>query len=251
VSSLSPRLIVSLLVLALVGVAFWMLLLGPKREEAGDLATELDQQRAALAQNQAKANAGAEARRDFPGDYRQLVVLGKAVPAGDDTGSLLVELNQIAKDSGVSFQSIQLSNGAGESSAEPTTTEATGTAGGASTPVPATEVAAALLPLGATIGTAGLGVMPYDLVFTGDFFHVADFIHGVDSLVQPSRSNVAVEGRLVTLDGFALNAAPDGFPNLEATFAVTTYLAPPGQGVTAGATAEAPPTETPASETPR
>ena len=98
-------------------------------------------------------------------------------------------------------------------------------------PAPPTEVAASLLPLGATIGPAGLGVMPYDLIFTGSFSHVADFIKGIDALVHTSNAKVEVDGRLITLDGFALNAANSGFPNLEATFAVTTYLVPPGQGV--------------------
>ena len=42
---------------------------------------------------------------------------------------------------------------------------------------------------------------------------------------------VAVDGRLVTLDGFALKAAAEkGFPQLNANFAVTTYLTPPNQG---------------------
>ena len=49
------------------------------------------------------------------------------------------------------------------------------------------------------------------------------------------------EGRLVTIDGFSLVADEEmGFPVLQGKFAVTTYLAPPGQGVTAGATPAAP-----------
>ena len=106
--------------------------------------------------------------------------------------------------------------------------------------MPPTEAAASLLPLGATIGPAGLGVMPYDLTFSGNFFHVADFIRGIDSLVHTGKG-VGVDGRLVTLNGFALNAqTPPGFPDLNATFSVTTYLIPPSQGVTAGATPAAP-----------
>ena len=83
--------------------------------------------------------------------------------------------------------------------------------------------------------------MPYELSFSGDFFHVADFIRGVDSLVHTGGKGVGVDGRLVTLNGFALNAqTPPGFPALNATFSVTTYLIPPSQGVTAGATPTAP-----------
>ena len=82
--------------------------------------------------------------------------------------------------------------------------------------------------------------MPYDLTFSGNFFHVADFMRGIDSLVHTGKS-VAVDGRLVTLNGFALNADSTlGFPHLDATFSVTTYLTPPNQGITAGATATTP-----------
>ena len=83
--------------------------------------------------------------------------------------------------------------------------------------------------------------MPYSLSFTGDFFQVADFIKGIDSLVDTNGTGVAVDGRLVTLDGFALNGDPElGFPHLDATFAVTTYVTPPRQGLTAGATPRRP-----------
>ena len=83
--------------------------------------------------------------------------------------------------------------------------------------------------------------MPYDLTFSGNFFHIADFIRGSTRWSTPAGGSVAVDGRLVTLNGFALNAnSALGFPHLEATFSVTTYLTPPSQGVTAGATPAAP-----------
>ena len=120
--------------------------------------------------------------------------------------------------------------------------------------IPPTEAAASLLPLGAAIGPAGLAVMPYHLTFGGNFFQIANFIRGIDSLVHTRNSSVAVDGRLVTLSGFALNTEegeskdeqkPSNF--LKATFAVTTYVTPPTQGITAGATASAPaPITTPA-----
>jgi hypothetical protein len=116
-----------------------------------------------------------------------------------------------------------------------------------SSTVPPTEAAASLLPLGASIGTAGLGVMPYSLSFNGNFFQIADFIKGIDSLVHTwAKSNIGVDGRLVTLDGFALNADSEEeageqkSSGLKATFAVTTYVTPPSQSVTAGATHSAP-----------
>jgi hypothetical protein len=83
--------------------------------------------------------------------------------------------------------------------------------------------------------------MPYTLNFKGSFFHLADFIHGLDSLVKTANSKVDVTGRLITISGFQLS--PDanlGFPNLEAEFNIATYLVPPDQGVTGGASPTSP-----------
>ena len=254
------RVIICILAIAAVAIAFWTLALSPKREKADELSGQVSQLEISLAEARGKAQEAETARREFPADYRQLVLLGQAVPASDETASLLVELNHIARRSKVSFESISLSSSGGEVAAaalpapEVSTPEAA-SAGTSAVPaaasVPPTEVAASLLPLGATIGPAGLAVMPYTLTFSGDFFHVADFIKGVDSLVDTG-GKVSVDGRLITLDGFALTAdAERGFPYLNATFSVTTYLTPPSQGVTAGASpsAPAPSTSTPAAET--
>ncbi len=237
----SNRTIVAILILVALAAAFWLLLLGPKRQKADDLSGQVEQLRSSLIQSESQAAEAARARRKFPADYRQLVVLGKAVPGGDDTGSLLVQLNQIADDSHVRFQSINLQSDATGASSTTTAAGAAPVTAPPSALTPPTEVAASLLPLGATVGSAGLGVMPYSLTFSGSFFNIADFIHGVDSLVHAGHSNVRATGRLVTLDGFALIGAADGgFPKLDANFTVTTYLVPPSQGVTAGATPTAP-----------
>jgi hypothetical protein len=258
--SAGNRVIILMLVVVALAAAFWVLLLGPERQQAGDLGDQVGQLRTSLAQSRSEAANAAAARRDFPADYQQLVLLGKAVPESDDTSSLLVELGSVARHSEVRFDGIQISNSGTSSSttstpAAPVTPAppsqpsppADTTAAGATAAVPAsatvtpTETAAALLPIGASIGTAGLGVMPYDLQFSGDFFHVADFIGGIDSMVHTDGSHVAVDGRLLTLDGFALNGDQDlGFPHLNATFAVTTYLTPTSQGVTAGASPTGP-----------
>ncbi len=257
--SASNRMIVSILAVAALAIAFWMLLLGPKREEASKLSAEEGQLRVALSETQAKLATAEEAKREFPQDYRQLVALGQAAPSGEETSSLLVELNRIANSSKVKFEGFMLSTSGegGEATPPatpevPATTEAPSGAVPASTPVPPTEVAASVMPLGATIGPAGLAVMPYALTFSGDFFEVADFIKGIDSLVDTGETRLTVDGRLVTLDGFALSLTEEGNETeLKATFAVTTYLTPPSQGVTAGATPTepAPSVATPTSAT--
>ncbi|MGV1049239.1 MAG: hypothetical protein ACOYD4_12040 [Solirubrobacterales bacterium] len=250
-ASTTNRLIVAILVVVGLAILFWTQALAPKREEASKLSGEVDRLQVSVAEARSSVEAAQEARREFPSDYRQLVVLGKAVPASDETSSLLVELDRIARRSKVSFNGLQLSSGSGEAAPAPapapenTEPAESGSGEGGAVPaaatVPPTEAAAALLPLGATIGSAGLGVMPYTLTFSGNFSHIADFIEGVDSLVHTGGNDVAVDGRLVTVNGF--NLAPDeeaGFPLLDATFSVTTYLTPPSQGTTAGATPSSP-----------
>lgn len=244
--SSSNRLIVSMLTVAILAAGFWVLILSPKRKEASDLATEVEQLQTSLVTAQSQAAEATAARREFPADYRKLVVLGKAVPAGEETSSLLVSLNRIADRSKIQFDTILLDNEGGETAApaEATAQEAGPSAAVTST-TPPTEAAAALMPLGSTVGPAGLSVMPYSLSFHGSFFDVAKFINGIDSLVTTSGSKTTVDGRLITLDGFVLTEDTEaGFPSLNADFSVTTYLAPPGQGVTAGATEAAPPAAT-------
>jgi len=236
--------VVAMLVVAALATAFWILLLSPKREEAAKLGEQVERLQASLAQHEAEIAVAEDARRSFPADYRKLVVLGKAVPGDDDTASLLVQLNRISERAGVSFRDLQL-NALSDSTEAAAPASASG-----GQPVSATEASAALLPLGAGVGPAGLAVMPYTLVFDGDFFRIADFIKGLDSLVATREGKVAVDGRLTTIDGFSLSPDPNGgFPALTATFAVTTYLTPPGQGVTGGATPSSPGTATPAATT--
>jgi hypothetical protein len=242
------RAIVAMLAAVVLAVGFWVLALGPKRQQASDLGSQVEKLSASLATDRQAVADGLTARAGFAGDYQQLVVLGKAVPGDDDTASLLVQVNHVADHAGVSFRDIELNASAAGAAPvpaapapAPSSDSSPSTVTPASVPVAPTEATAATLPLGAAIGPAGLGVMPYTLTFTGDFFHVADFIHGLDSLVKTTNAKVAVDGRLLTVDGFSLAAqGSEGFPALQATFAVTTYLTPSSQGVTAGATPSSP-----------
>ena len=212
-------LIVAMLAVAVLAVAFWMLALSPKREEASEARRRRSKSsKRSLAQHRAEVDAAAEAREEFPVDYQQLVVARQggsgrrrhrlaAGPAQPDRRAL-------ARSGSETFV---LAAGEGEAPKprrrRPSTEDQPA-------PVSPTEAAASLLPLGATIGPAGLGVMPYTLNFNGDFFQIADFIKGLDSLVKTENAQVAVDGRLITVDGFSLEADPTGgFPTLEATFA--------------------------------
>jgi hypothetical protein len=239
--------IAAMVAIAALAIAFWMLALSPKREEAAKLGKEVETAEASLAQHRAEVAEAEEARRDFPEDYQKLVVLGKAVPGDDETASLLVQVSGVAERAGVKFNDLTLGTGGG--GGEEAAAAAPPAAG--AEPVSPTEAAASVLPLGAAVGPAGLAVMPYTLTFQGGFFEVADFIEGLDAMVKTRNEDVTVEGRLLTIDSFTLGstggggAAEEGgkatpVDELTASFTVTTYLTPPSEGVTGGATPESP-----------
>jgi Tfp pilus assembly protein PilO len=234
----SNRIIVAMVAVAALAAAFWVLLLSPKKSEVSKLDQQVAKQEESLALHQQEVQQGLEAQRAFPREYQQLVVLGKAAPAEDDTASLLVQLNRIARSSRVHFGTFTLAAAGTSEEAAVEPVEAAAPEGESVSP---TEVAASKLPLGASLGPAGLAVMPYALTFNGSFFHIADFIHGLDSLVKTNNAQVDVTGRLITISGFSLAPDPDkGFPDLHAEFTITTFLVPPSQGVTGGATPTSP-----------
>lgn len=233
--SSTNRTVVAVVALAVLAGAFWMLLLSPKRDEASKLDEQAKELQTSLALHEAEVAEAEAARKEFPADYQHLVVVGKAVPGGDETASLLVQMNRLANGTGGTFRDIKLSSSGEGGEAAPAASPGEGESASP------TEVAASLLPLGATVGAAGLGVMPYEVTFSGNFFQIADYIKGLDSLVKTQGEKVVVDGRLITIDGFALEAAPEkGFPALKASFALTTYLTPPEEAGATGVAPEAP-----------
>jgi Tfp pilus assembly protein PilO len=241
------RLIFAVLGVIVLAGAFWMLLLSPKRDEASKLGAEVETLQSTLAQHESEVKTALAAKKEFPANYGQVVVLGKAVPADSETASLLVQVQKISERAGVRFEEITLNSEGGEGAEAPV---ASPVEGGGESASP-TEVAASTLPLGASIGPAGLGVMPYTLNFTGNFFQISRFIRGLDDLVKTTNSKVSVDGRLITVNSFSLTPQQEGSAGLQASFSVTTYLTPPEQGLTAGATPVGPETATatPASAT--
>lgn len=253
-----------LLGLALAGIvaALWFLVVSPKREEAGRLAGEIAELEASVAEQEALADQAEVAESGFARSYSSMVRLGKAAPAGSDTASLLEQLESLATESRTEFLTLTLSADAAAAPAPAPAPAAAPTDGSAApadaaAPVAATESAVALQPLGAAVGPAGLLTMPYDLTFEGDFFALSEFLAGLDGLVHVDRRGQlvttgpqAAKGRLLTIDGFSLSVPDEAATDtLSATVAVTSYLTPPGEGLTAGATTEGPAATVPATGT--
>lgn len=221
------RIAVAVAIVLLAAAAFWLLLLSPKRKEADEWATRAETQQLTLSEAQSKAAEASAARKTFPKNYREMILLGKAVPEGDETAALIVQIADIAHRTHVRFGNLTLESG-GEATASATAQEAGPTT--TPTPIPPTEAEAALLPLGATLGSSDLAVMPYTLDLTGNYSQVTEFVGSVERLIKTHERGLSVDGRLLTLNAFSLSPAAEkkhGKELLAVEMRLTAYLAPP------------------------
>lgn len=201
--------------------AFWFLALAPKREEISRLDAEITTQEAAATQAEQQAASYQRAKDGYRRNYATLVRLGKAVPGDDDTRSLLVQLDDAAAKSKVSFRTVSL--GGGSSPASQSTTGSAVTTPGA---VP--------------VGSAGFSAMPFSFGFSGTFFTLSDFFSRLERFVTVENDRIDVTGRLLLLGSIAVT--PDGGDRgqLQAQVGAVSYLLSPTQGVAAGATPQTP-----------
>ena len=236
-----------LMVLAVVGLlaGFWFLALAPKREEAKSLSQQIATEQQRLDAARTTAATARQAKERYDSDYAVVAQLGKAVPTDDGVPSLISQLQAAAKGSKVDFVSVNVGGGDSAAAATSATTaqqvaalaQAQKGESGASA---AAASPSTTLPAGASVGAAGFPTMSYDLRFDGTFFAMQGFLDRVQRMVQVNNGQVEVNGRLLTIDNFALAAGPNGFPQVTATINATGYLLPPDVSATGGATPAGP-----------
>ena len=242
--------VVALVAAALAGV--WFVGLAPKRKDATELSAKLDVARQQLTEVQQSAAKARDAKAKYDSDYAQVAKLGKAVPKSDAIPSLVYQLQSAAHDASIVFSSLKVANTGVQAATTPSTPAQTaaaanangtgstsgsgstsgGTSGSTSsstptTPAPATQAATSTLPPGAAVGSAGFPTMPFSFVFNGTFFDMERFLTEVQRFVRVNDNNVDVRGRLLSIDGFALNAGGKGFPSVKANISATAYLMSP------------------------
>src|SRR5262245_33275843 len=117
----SDKAIVLGVVMAVALAAFYFMVVSPKRDKASELGKDVNKLKAQVSQQQQIAEFGEQARNDFPTYYGRLVVMGKAVPAGADTASLMVQLSSIAGHTNVDLRGITLADSGNASGAAKST----------------------------------------------------------------------------------------------------------------------------------
>jgi hypothetical protein len=207
-------------------VAGWLLVVSPKRSQASALGGQITSVQSQLTSARSQVAAGEEARTAFAGQYAQLARLGEAVPPSDDIPSLIYQVQSAAQAAHVSLRALQLSPGS--SSSTPSTSSSSSTA------------SSTALPPGAAVGAAGLPTDQFTFTLAGNFFNLANFFNRVQNFVVSSKNHLLISGRLMTINAISLAPGSNGFPQITANVSATTYIVPPTQGPTDGATAAGP-----------
>lgn len=187
-----PAQIALAVVLALaVAAGGYFLLVAPQRAKAKQLEADI-----ALAQQQledhrlATLRAGSVEKIEVADLFR----LSKAMPDRADMSGVLLELNRIAADTGITFESIS----------------------------PQTAV-----PI------SGYQAVPIQLTFKGNFYNLSDFLYRLRTLVQVNDGRLAATGRLFAIDTLDFAESPEGFPQIAATLVVDAFVYGTGVPATA------------------
>jgi len=183
--TLSPRALVALAVGAMLvySLAAWFLVVAPKRSEATSLSADVADAEIRLAQAQATANRPQHGGVTVADIFR----LTKAMPSSSDQPGLVLELDRLARSSGVTLGSIT--------------------------------------PQESAVGASGATTIVVAVVVSGSYREITRFLASTRRLVVVRRGKLHATGRLFTVQGVELSeSTTDGFPRLDGTITLDAYV---------------------------
>ena len=165
-----------------VGLAGWFMLVRPQGSKLNELKLEARQVEDRIAAyNQQVAAARSAPKIEVADVYR----LAKAMPSKTDMPDLLLELSQLARDTGIRFDSIS--------------------------PQP-------IAPIGS------YSVLPISVAFNGNFYNLADFLYRLRSLVTVHAGRLDATGRLFAVDTLTFNESELKFPQIQASLVIDAFI---------------------------
>jgi Pilus assembly protein, PilO len=196
-------------VLVFAALAFF-LVVSPQRSQASDLGKQVEAKR----QEVADARIQSAGRTKLaPIKIADLFRLARAMPDQTDMAGLLLQLNGVASDTGITFESI--------------------------TPMPISA-------------QAGYTVVPIQVIFKGNFYNLADLLYRLRNLVGVDGGRLDATGRLFSVDTLEFNEAPEGFPAIQASLVIDAFVygagatsGPPAATTTTTSTTTATPASAP------
>ena len=244
------RLVVTVIAaLAVLGAA-WILVVSPERKQAAKLQAQVNAASSALAGAESEAANARQAQARYAAAYASVVALGKAVPPGEEVPSLIYQLAQASNEKNVDFASIQTGSGSGTGAGGGSSTGAgsgSGTGAGSGPGTGAGGRTAASGSAGGASGAAGLNQMPFTFVFNGTFPSLYKLFQQLNGFtVRTTSGQLKISGRLLTIQGVKLapaigvGSARTANGQLSGTITATAYVLPASQGLTGGASPNAP-----------
>jgi Tfp pilus assembly protein PilO len=188
-ASLSPRAqgaVVAgvLLVVLLLG---YFVVISPKRSTAADLKKQTAAVQAQIDQNRSTAFTKALPAVRAASIFK----LTQAMPSQLDTPDVILQLNQLADDAGLSFDEIQ--------------------PGGAD-------------PSVSTVTTDPFAAEPIQVKFTGNFYNLLSFLQRLRNLVRVENGNLFTAGRLFDVSDVTFAAGAKGFPQVQASLTINAFV---------------------------
>lgn len=168
-------------------VAWYFLIIGPKRDDISKADSELKTEKEKYDDDSARIKRIDDERSASKQTSGELLKLNKLVPVDSQVPSLIVELQQSANEAGIDFMKIEPGN--------------------------------------AVAGTEGNAIIPMELQFQGKFFDVNDFLYRVENYARMEGNDINVSGRLISVVALKM-AEPDTepFPNVLATLQINAYM---------------------------
>jgi type IV pilus assembly protein PilO len=164
------------------GLAAWFLVVHPQSGKVSTLKRQAqDVQGKIDAYHQQVVAARSAPKIEVADVYR----LAKAMPAKTDMPDLVLELSQLARDTGISFDSIS--------------------------PQPIAAV-------------GSYSVLPISVTFNGNFYNLADFLYRLRSLVTVHAGRLDATGRLFSVDTLAFNESEKKFPQIQASLVIDAFV---------------------------
>lgn len=249
---------ISVVLLVVLLGGYWMLLLTPKRTAAKDAQARVATAQIALDAARSQLSSGQAAEDSFRRDRATVVKLGRVVPGTDDPGTVLVQLEAIAKRENVLFSSFSIERGTPSATAPTTstTTESTTATAGDADAGKSTSAVAPLYPPGSMQISGGLGLTPIKITLEAPYFKLERYLRDVQRFAVLSAKNRRTNGRLFIVDGINYKPIEDAVKaasgTLQAEVYASVYFAPPIETPTAatGGTAVTPGTTSGTTSTP-
>ena len=171
------------LAIVVLAAAGWFMLIKPKRAEAARTTVQIAAVRKEI-DDRREASTARQARVAVK--TADLFKLAKVMPADEDMAATLLELNQVAADAGIVFESI----------------------------TPAVPV-----------GADGFRAIPIALVFRGNFYTLSDFLFRLRQLVQVRGGELNATGQLFSVDTLRFAEDEDKkFPFIRAELVVDSFV---------------------------